>query len=112
MSIGNGQVQISNINLQKGTDDFYGEGYSLFTKHLNVFLRHTVASKCSSSFCPKKEWQEEFKSHPSFDCKSQHDLIENIKEWLEGGWTSNCRKPIEDGVMSENDTHWEFCDEM
>ena len=67
-----------------------------------MFLRHTIASKCSSSFCPKKESQEEFKSYPSFDCKSQYDLVEKIKQWFEGGWTSNCRKPIEDGVASEN----------
>ena len=56
------------INLQKETNDFYGDEYSLFTKHLNVFLRHTIASKCSSSYCPKKEIEEEFKSYPSFDC--------------------------------------------
>ena len=53
-------------------------------KHLNVFVRH-IASKCFGSFCPKKELQEQFKSYPSFDCKIQHDIIENIKQWLEGG---------------------------
>ena len=105
-------AKICNVNLQKGTYDFYGDEYSLFTKHLNVFLRNTIASKCSSSFCPKKKLQEEFKSYPSFDCESQHDLIEKIKQWLEGSWASNCIKPIEDGVVSENDTHWEFCDKM
>ena len=63
-------------------------------------------------FCSKKELQEEFKSYPSFDCKSQHDLIEKTKQWLEGGWASNCRKPIEDGVVSENDAHWKFCGKM
>ena len=95
-------AKISNINLQNKTHGFYGDEYSLFTKHLNVFLRHTIASTFSTSFCPKKELEEEFKSYPSFDCKSQYDLIENIKQWLEGGWKSNCRKPIEDGVVSEN----------
>ena len=75
MSIGNGQVQISNINLQKGTIDFYGDEYSLFTKYLNVFFRHTIASKRSSSFCPKKELQEEFKSHPSLIAKASMILL-------------------------------------
>ena len=77
-----------------------------------MFLRHTNALKCSSSYCPKKELDEEFKSHPSFDGKSEHDLVENIKQCLEGGWTSNCTKLFEDEVVSENDTHWEFCDKM
>ena len=77
-----------------------------------MFLRHTIASKCSSSFCAKNKLEEEFKSYPSFDCKSQHDFIENIKQWLEGRCTSNCRKRINDGVVSENDTHWEFCDKV
>ena len=102
-------AKICNINLQKGTYNFYGDEYSLFTKHLNVFLRHTTESKCYSFFVQKRNCKKRFKSYPSFDCKSQHDLIEKIKQWLEGGWASNCRKPIEDGVVSENDAHWEFC---
>ena len=31
-------AKICNINLQKGTYNFYGDEYSLFTKHLSVFL--------------------------------------------------------------------------
>ena len=63
-------AETCNINLQKGTYDFYGAEYSLLTKHLNVYFRHAIASKCCSSYCPKKEMEEEFKSYPSFDCKS------------------------------------------
>ena len=46
-------------------------------------------------FFPKNDLPEEFKSYLSFDWKNQRDPIENIKQCLEGGWTSNCRKPIE-----------------
>ena len=89
-----------NINLQKGTNDFYGDEYSLFEKHLNVFLRHTIASKCSCSCRLKKELEEQF------------IIVESVKKCFEGGWPSNCRKPIKDGVVSENNFHWKFCDKM
>ena len=98
-------AETCNMNFQRETYNFYGVQHPLFTKHLNVFLRITIASKCFRSYCPKKELEEDFKSYPSFDCKSQHDLIENIKQQSEEGQTSNCRKPIQDGVVNENDIH-------
>ena len=59
-----------------------------------------------------KELEEQFISYPSFDCKSHHDIVESVKKCFEGGWPSNCRKPIKDGVVSENNFHWKFCDKM
>lgn len=56
--------------------------------------------------------RKEFKSFSGFDCKSQHDLFENMKPWLEGGWISNSGKPMKDGGVSENDSHWEFCNKI
>ena len=43
-------ARLNNLYLYKKTFDFYGDEYSAFTKHLEIFIKHTITSTCSSDF--------------------------------------------------------------
>ena len=68
-------AKICNINLRKEIYNFYGDEYSLFTKHLNVFLRHTLASECSSFFVQKRNCKKSLKVIPVLIAKASMTLL-------------------------------------
>ena len=47
-------ARLNNLNLYKKTFDFHGDEYSLFTKRLEIFIKHAITSTCTSDFCPVK----------------------------------------------------------
>ena len=57
-------ARLNNLNLYKKTFDFYGDENSAFTKHLEIFTKHTITSTCSTDFCPVKVSTEDRKNFP------------------------------------------------
>ena len=68
--------RLNNLNLYKKTFDFYGDEYSLFTKHLKIFTKHTITSTCCSDFCPMKVLTEDRKSFPSFPSCDEVNIVQ------------------------------------
>ena len=66
-------ARLNNLNLYNKTFDFYGDEYSLFTKHLKIFTKHSITS---SDFCPMKALTEDRKNFPSFQSRDEINIVQ------------------------------------
>ena len=105
-------ARLNNLNLYKKTFDFYGDEYSLFTKHLEIFTTHTITSTCSSDFCPMKVLTEDRKNFPSFQSCDEVNIVQKIKSWFIKDWSVKCLKPLCKPLPSDDFIHWEFNNEL
>ena len=105
-------ARLNNLNLYKKTFDFYGDEYSLFTKHLEIFTKHAITLTCYSDFCPMKVLTEDRKNFPSFQSCDEVNIVQKIKSWFMEDWSAKCLKPLWEPLPSDDFIYWEFNNEL